>query len=155
MVCKILWLLLVVSHGVRNCLSLSPTFNPATTSPLDFACYAKFSHSHAKMLVVGFLPLVFFLVSLIGLTTYCQAWQRAMKCSKALILHVFELQLALPWISQNSSSFLACFNDQIATKNTKTCQNWLVTLARFLNVPIELKGINYYSKVFKIVSFKW
>ena len=24
--------------------------------------------------------------------------------------------------SQNSPSFLACFNDQIATKNTKTCQ---------------------------------
>ena len=35
---------------------------------------------------------------------------------------LFELQLALPWISQNSPSFLACFNDQIATKNTKTCE---------------------------------
>ena len=74
------------------------------------------------MLVVGFLPLVFFIASLIGLATYFQAWKKAMKCSKAWILHVFELQLALPWISQNSPSFLACFNDQIATKNTKTCQ---------------------------------
>ena len=62
----------------------------------------------------------FFLASLIGLATYCQAWQRAMKCSKTRILHVFELQLALPWIAQNSPSFFACFNDKKATKNTKT-----------------------------------
>ena len=48
MVCEILWLLLVVSHGVRNCLSLSPALSPATAPPLDFACYAKFLHSHAK-----------------------------------------------------------------------------------------------------------
>ena len=46
----------------------------------DFACCVKFfgclkwfrmvceiSHNHAKMLVVGFFPLVFFLASLIGL----------------------------------------------------------------------------------------
>ena len=51
----------------ENGLSLSPALSPAATLPLDFACYAKFSHSHAKMLVIGFLPLVFFLVSLIGL----------------------------------------------------------------------------------------
>ena len=34
-------------------------------------------------------------------------------------------------------------------KTPKLAKNWLVTLARFLNVPIELKSINYYSKVFK------
>ena len=50
------------------------------------------------------------------------AWQRAMRYSKALVLHVFELQLALPWIAQNSPSFFACFNDKKATKNTKTSQ---------------------------------
>ena len=83
----------MVSQGVRNCPSLSPIVAP----PLDFGCYAKFSHRHAKLLHVGFLPLVFFLASLIGLATYCQAWQRAMKCLKTRILHVFELQLALPW----------------------------------------------------------
>ena len=80
------------------------------------------SHKHAKLLHVGFLPLVFFLASLIGFATYCQAWQRAMKCYKTRILHVFELQLALPWITQNSPSFFACFNNQKATKNTKTSQ---------------------------------
>ena len=108
-VCKIL-------HSVRNCLSLSPALNLAAIPPLDFSCYAKFSHSHAKMLHVRFLPLLFFLASLIGLATCCQAWQRAMKFSKARILHVFELQLALPRIAQNSPSFLACFNDKKATK---------------------------------------
>ena len=50
------------------------------------------------------------------------ACQMAMKCSKTRILHVFEVQLALPWIAQNSSSFFACFNDPKATKNTKTSQ---------------------------------
>ena len=39
-------------------------------------------------------------------------------------------------------------------KLPKLAKNLLVTLARFLNVPIELKSINYYSKVFKIVNFK-
>ena len=102
---------LMVSHSVQNFPSLSPIVAP----PLDFACYAKLLH-------VGFLRLVFFLASLIGLATYCQAWQKAMKCSKTRILHVFELQLAFPWIAKNSPSFLACFNDRIATKNTKTCQ---------------------------------
>ena len=34
---------------------------------LWFRMVCKISHSHAKMLVVGFLPLVFFLASLIGL----------------------------------------------------------------------------------------
>ena len=102
---------------MRNCPLPSPT-----AAPLDFACYAKFSHRHAKLLHVGFLPLVFFLASLIGLATYFQAWKRAMKCSKTRILHVFELQLALPWIAQNSPSFFACFNDKKATKNTKTSQ---------------------------------
>ena len=89
-------------------------------SKLSFTCYAKFSHRHAKLLHVGFLPLVFFLASLIVLATYCQAWKRAMKWSKTRILHVFELQLSLPWITQNSPSFFACFNDKKATKNTKT-----------------------------------
>ena len=108
----------MVSQGVQNCPSLSPAVAP----PLDFACYTKFSHRHAKLLHVGFLPLVFFPASLIGLETYFQAWKRVMKCSKTWILHVFELQLALPRIAQNSPSFFACFNDQKATKNTKTSQ---------------------------------
>ena len=90
-----------ISHGVRNSLAASCGFAWCEKS---FCCLkwfrmvCKISHNHVKMLLVGFLPLVFFLASLIGLATYCQAWKKAMKCSKAQILHVFELQLALPWI---------------------------------------------------------
>ena len=40
------------------------------------------------------------------------------------------------------------------SKTSKLANNWLVTLARVLNVPIELKGINYYSKVFTRVYKK-
>ena len=141
----------MVSQGVWNC----PLLSPAAPPPFDFACYEKFSHRHAKLLHIGFLPLVFFLVCLIGLATYCQAWQRAMKCFKTRILHVVEVQLALPWIAQNSPSFFACFNDKKKLPKTpKLAKNLLVTLARFLNVPIELKSNNYYSKVFKTVTFK-
>ena len=39
------------------------------------------------------------------------------------------------------------------SKTSKLATNWLVTLARVLNVPIELKGNKYYSKVF-ITSHK-
>ena len=40
------------------------------------------------------------------------------------------------------------------SKTPKLAKNWLVTLARVLNVPIELKGNKYYSKVFKRVYNK-
>ena len=35
------------------------------------------------------------------------------------------------------------------SKTSKLAKNWLVMLVRVLNVPIELKGNKYYSKVFK------
>ena len=42
------------------------------------------------------------------------------------------------------------------SKTPKLAKNLLVTLARFLNVPIELKSINYYQKCLKqlISSYK-
>ena len=40
------------------------------------------------------------------------------------------------------------------SKTSKLTKNLLVTLARVLNVPIELKGNKYYSKVFKRVYKK-
>ena len=40
------------------------------------------------------------------------------------------------------------------SKTPKLAKNGLETLARVLNVPIELKDNNYYSKVFKTVNFK-
>ena len=52
------------------------------------------------------------------------------------------------------SSILDCFGDQNTIKNTKTYTIWLETIAKFLNMLLELKGNNYYSKVFKRVNYK-
>ena len=52
------------------------------------------------------------------------------------------------------SSMLDCFGDQNTIKNTKTHTIWLETIAKVLNMLIELKGNNYYSKVFKRVNYK-
>ena len=70
------------------------------------------------------------LLLLIGLETYCQG-----------------LQKILP------HSWLASMIKKLP-KTPKLAKNWLVTLARVLNVPIELKGNKYYSKVFKRVYNK-
>ena len=40
------------------------------------------------------------------------------------------------------------------SKTPKLAKNWLETFARVFNVPIELKGNKYYSKVFKRVYNK-
>ena len=56
--------------------------------------------------------------------------------------------------SKELSSILDCFGDQITNKNTKTYTIWLETIAKVLNMLIELKGNNYYSKVFKRVNYK-
>ena len=52
------------------------------------------------------------------------------------------------------SSILDCFGDPITIKITKTYTIWLETIAKVLNMLIELKGNNYYSKVFKRVNYK-
>ena len=52
------------------------------------------------------------------------------------------------------SLILDCFGHQNTIKNTKTYIIWLETIAKVLNMLIELKGNNYYSKVFKRVNYK-
>ena len=52
------------------------------------------------------------------------------------------------------SSNLDCFGDQITIKSTKTYTIWLETIAKVLNMLIELKGNNYYSEVFKSDNYK-
>ena len=44
------------------------------------------------------------------------------------------------------------FGDQITNKNTKTYTIWLEMIAKVINMLIELKGNNYYSKVIKRVN---
>ena len=65
----------------------------------------------------------------------------------------FTLGKWLPSFVQYSSN-LNCFGDQNTNKNTKTYTKWLKLLSRVLNMPIELKGQNYYSKVFKRINYK-
>ena len=43
---------------------------------------------------------------------------------------------------------------KILSKTPKLNTIWLETITRVLNMPIELKGNNYYSKVFKRVNYK-
>ena len=52
------------------------------------------------------------------------------------------------------SLILDCFGDKKATKTLKLNTIWLETIVKVLNMPIELKGNNYYSKVFKRVNYK-
>ena len=155
MVCEIhfyciLWLRWVckISYSVLNCASLSPVVAPS----LDFACYAKFSHRHAKLLHVGFFFLWFSFLHLI------LAWQPIAKLDKGLwsapklgFFMYLSFNLHCPGLHKILPHSLLV---SMIKKLPKLAKNWLVTLVKFLNVPIELKSINYYSKVFKTVNFK-
>ena len=80
-----------------------------------FRKFAKFSQRGCEIVECQIPSLILFLAYLIDLA-------KASKLSKTWILHVIQLQLALSWTTQSSPSFLACFNDKKAIKNTKTCQ---------------------------------
>ena len=67
-----------ISHTMRNLAWCAKSFGRLKW----FRMVCKILHNHAKMLVVGFLPLVFFLASLIGLAIYCQAWKRLWSAPK-------------------------------------------------------------------------
>ena len=56
--------------------------------------------------------------------------------------------------SKELSSISDCFGDKKAIKTPKLNTIWLELIARVLNMLIELKGDNYYSKVFKRVNYK-
>ena len=78
----------------------------------------------------------------------------AAKDFKALVLHVSELQIALPKIPHNSPKSRIALVIKKAIKTPKLNTYWLEVLAKVLNMLIELKGNNYYSKVFKRVNYK-
>ena len=71
-----------------------------------------------------------------------------MVCPDALSGHLFAMD------SKELSSISDCFGDKKAIKTPKLNTIWLELIARVLNMPIELKGNNYYSKVFKRVNYK-
>ena len=70
--------------------------------------------------------------SMILFFAYLIDLSKAMKLSKTWILHVIYLQFAQSWTTQSSPSFLACFNDQKAIKNTKTCQKLIRNICKGL-----------------------
>ena len=73
---------------------------------------------------------------------------------KASVLHVSELSICFAMDSKELSSISDCFGDQKAIKTRKLNILWLELIAWVLNMPIELKCDNYYSKVFKRVNYK-
>ena len=106
------------------------------------------SHSHAKLLAVRFL------LWFSSLHTWL-IWKRLRSSPKlgffmclSLILLCHGLCTILPhsWLDLMIKNL---------SKTPKLAKNWLETFARVLNVPIELKGNKYYSKVFKrVTSYK-
>ena len=76
----------------------------------------SYNCSSLEFLHVRFLSLFFLIAFLIG-------FGKGLQSSNTWILHVNELPFALPWTIQSSLSFLDCFGDEKAIKNTKTCHN--------------------------------
>ena len=62
--------------------------------------------------------------------------------------------ILLVWFPKNSPQSHICFGDQKAIKTPKLNTIWLELIAMVLNMLIELKGNNYYSRVFKKVNYK-
>ena len=101
-------------------------------------------HLECFMADFSLLPLLAFRICL---------WQRTSKLrffmflSFPLLCHGFQitlLNLGLLWWSKSYQN----------TKTQKLNTILLELIARVLNMPIELKGNNYYSKVFKRVNYK-
>ena len=61
---------------------------------------------------------------------------------------------ALPWTIYSSPSFKNCFGEHKAIKKHQNLTPLLETIARVPNMLIELKGNNYYSRVFKRDNYK-
>ena len=119
---------------------------------MDFGKYSKSAKEDCSCCPL--FSLLYFSSLLCSFLAYFERlWQRAIEI-QSLVLHEFELFIALPWTIYNSPSFLDCFGDQITNKNPKTYTIWLEMIARVLNMLIELKGNNYYSKVFKRINYK-
>ena len=100
-----------ISHTMRNFAWCAKFFGCLKW----FRMVCEISHNHAKMLVVGFFPLVFFLASLIGLEKSYEVLQSLdSSCIWALTCIAMDFT--------KFSLILGLFQWLIATKNTKTCQ---------------------------------
>ena len=129
-----------ISHKLRN------SFSSALVSVLQLVLLFYFAQpcEIAGSQISSSLLIFAYLIDL----------SKAIKLSKAWILHVLALSSCFAMDYINFSLILGSFNDKKAIKTIKTCQKLISTLAKVLNRPIGLKGNKYYSKVFKIVYNK-
>ena len=119
---------------------------------MDFGKYSKSAQEDCNYYPL-FSSLCFSSLRCSFLAYFERLWQRIMEL-QSLVLHEFELPKTLPWTIYSSPSFSDCFGDQKAIKTPKLNTIWLELIAMVLNMLIELKGNNYYSRVFKRVNYK-
>ena len=130
-----------ISYRVRN------SFFTVLLSVLQLVLLLGISHSHAKLLDVRFL---LWFSSLHAWLIWKRLWSSPklgffMCLSFNLLFHGLCKILPHSWFVLMIKKL---------SKTQKFAKNWLETFARVFNVPIELKGNKYYSKVFKIVYDK-
>ena len=112
-----------ISHRVRNQLFIVCSLSCSLYSFWAFRMLCENFAQPCEIDGCQISSLILFLAYLIDLTN-------AMKLSKTQILHVIQLQLAFPWTTQSSSSFLASLNDKKSIKNTKTCQKLIINTCK-------------------------
>ena len=163
-------------HNLRNCLLAWCNCLPmAITSlfQLWFAHHLKrwtpdFPNFEMKYSMYGLqevlemcpadaLILNFFMLDSSLYFSFLHSWLALAKCYEAPKLSFF-MNLSFKLVCHElykdlSHSWIALVIKKLS-KTPKLNTIWLETLARVLNVSIELKGNNYYSKVFKRVNYK-
>ena len=112
-----------------------------------FTCYAKISHSHVKLLDVRFL------LWFSSLHTWL-IWQRLWSSPKRGFFMCLSFNLLFHGLYKILPHSWLVLMIKKLSKTPKLAKNLLETFARVFNVPIELKGNKYYSKVFKRVYNK-
>ena len=111
------------------------------------ACYEKILHSHAKLLDVRFL------LWFSSLHTWL-IWKRLRSSPKLGFFMCLSFNLLCHGLYKILPHSWLVLMIKKLSKIPKLAKNWLETFTRVFNVPIELKGNKYYSKVFKRVYNK-
>ena len=132
------------SQGLRNFaqgtkfILHSLTFCPAACTPFGhFACFAKISHSHAKLLDVRFLLWFSFLHTWL-------IWKRLWGSPKLGFFMCLSFNLPCHGLCKILPHSWFVLMIKKLSKTPKLAKNWLKTFARVFNVPLELKGNKYY-----------
>ena len=102
-------------------------------------------------------PVFITLFSSSPLFSPCILWTTKAKDYEAPKLGFFinlSFPKALPWTIYSSPSFINCFGEHKAIKKHQNSTQLLETIARVPNMLIELKGNNYYSRLFKRANYK-